>query len=118
VGTDEYLSGKASLRDLAINSGPGEVSAGQYGLQAYDAIIPYAEALIAATGADFRIGGDMAFYTPSHDFILLAVGVSRGEVDFSVAIKLRKTTHYISVGAQEKSYSRNQYTPYPLGPMP
>ncbi len=24
---------------------------------------------IAATGADFRIGGDMAFYSPSHDFV-------------------------------------------------
>ncbi|MEP6826656.1 MAG: ArdC-like ssDNA-binding domain-containing protein, partial [Aestuariivirga sp.] len=32
-------------------------------------IVPHAEALIAATGADFRIGGDEAFYVPSHDFI-------------------------------------------------
>lgn len=32
-------------------------------------IIPHAEALIAATGADFRIGGDRAFYVPSADFI-------------------------------------------------
>jgi antirestriction protein ArdC len=32
-------------------------------------ILPHAEALIAATGADFRIGGDRAFYSPSHDFI-------------------------------------------------
>jgi len=32
-------------------------------------ILPQAEALIAATGADFRIGGDRAFYSPSHDFI-------------------------------------------------
>ena len=32
-------------------------------------IIPHAEALIAATGADFRIGGDRAFYSPSGDFI-------------------------------------------------
>jgi antirestriction protein ArdC len=32
-------------------------------------ILPQAEALIAATGADFRIGGDRAFYNPSHDFI-------------------------------------------------
>ncbi len=31
--------------------------------------IPHAEALIAATGADFRIGGDDAFYVPSQDFI-------------------------------------------------
>jgi antirestriction protein ArdC len=28
-----------------------------------------AEALIGATGADFRIGGDQAFYVPSEDFI-------------------------------------------------
>ncbi len=32
-------------------------------------IIPAAETLIAATGADFRIGGDRAFYVPSADFI-------------------------------------------------
>ncbi|WP_291075458.1 zincin-like metallopeptidase domain-containing protein [Hyphomonas sp.] len=32
-------------------------------------IIPCAEALIAATGADFRIGGDRAYYVPSQDFI-------------------------------------------------
>ncbi|MEM9573243.1 MAG: zincin-like metallopeptidase domain-containing protein [Pseudomonadota bacterium] len=32
-------------------------------------IVPRAEALIEATGADFRIGGDKAFYVPSRDFI-------------------------------------------------
>ena len=31
--------------------------------------IPRAENLIKATGADFRIGGDKAFYVPSKDFI-------------------------------------------------
>lgn len=31
--------------------------------------IPHAEALIAATGADFRIGGGEAFYSPSADFV-------------------------------------------------
>lgn len=31
--------------------------------------IPAAEALIAATGADFRVGGDKAFYVPSADYI-------------------------------------------------
>jgi len=31
--------------------------------------ISHAEALIAATGADFRIGGDKAFYVPSKDYI-------------------------------------------------
>lgn len=32
-------------------------------------IIPRAEQLIEATGADFRIGGDRAFFVPSEDFI-------------------------------------------------
>lgn len=30
-----------------------------------------AEELIAATGADFRIGGDEAFYAPSGDFVIV-----------------------------------------------
>lgn len=32
-------------------------------------IVPHAEALIAATGADFRIGGVSAFYSPTHDYV-------------------------------------------------
>jgi antirestriction protein ArdC len=32
-------------------------------------ILPQAEALITATGADFRIGGDRAFYSPTNDFV-------------------------------------------------
>jgi antirestriction protein ArdC len=32
-------------------------------------ILPNAEALIAATRADFRIGGERAFYNPNYDFI-------------------------------------------------
>lgn len=32
-------------------------------------VIPAAEAVVAATGADIRIFGDMAFYSPAHDFI-------------------------------------------------
>jgi antirestriction protein ArdC len=32
-------------------------------------ILPEAEALIGATGADFRIGGDRAFYSPANDYI-------------------------------------------------
>ena len=32
-------------------------------------LIPVAEALIAATGADFRIGGNEAYYSPSHDYV-------------------------------------------------
>ncbi|MGH6645092.1 MAG: ArdC family protein, partial [Bradyrhizobium sp.] len=34
-------------------------------------ILPHVEAVIAATGADIRIGGDMAFYAPGPDFIQL-----------------------------------------------
>ncbi|RJF91459.1 ArdC family protein [Sphingomonas cavernae] len=33
------------------------------------ATMPAAERLIAATGADFRIGGERAFYAPSRDFV-------------------------------------------------
>lgn len=32
-------------------------------------ILPHAEALIEATGADFRIGGPSAFYSPTHDYV-------------------------------------------------
>lgn len=32
-------------------------------------VLPEVEAVIGATGAAFRIGGDMAFYSPSQDFI-------------------------------------------------
>jgi len=32
-------------------------------------VLPQVEAVIAATGADIRLGGDMAYYSPSHDFI-------------------------------------------------
>ncbi len=32
-------------------------------------ILPQAEALIAATGASFRIGGDRAFYSPAQDYV-------------------------------------------------
>ncbi len=32
-------------------------------------IVPVAEEVIAASGVDFRIGGDRAFYVPSHDFV-------------------------------------------------
>jgi len=32
-------------------------------------IVPVAESVIAASGVDFRIGGDRAFYVPSQDFV-------------------------------------------------
>ncbi len=34
-----------------------------------DLIEPTVEALIAATGIDFRIGGDRAYYVPAHDYV-------------------------------------------------
>jgi antirestriction protein ArdC len=34
-----------------------------------DLVLPQAEALIRATGVDFRIGGERAFYEPRHDFV-------------------------------------------------
>ena len=47
---------------------PDEAHAGAVPLPECEAI-PHAEALIAATDADFRIGGDRAFYVPSEDYI-------------------------------------------------
>jgi len=32
-------------------------------------IVPVAEAVIAASEVDFRVGGDKAFYVPAHDFV-------------------------------------------------
>ena len=32
-------------------------------------IVPVAEAVIAASGVEFRIGGNKAFYSPTHDFM-------------------------------------------------
>lgn len=32
-------------------------------------ILPQADALIRATGADFRIGGASAYYSPAHDYV-------------------------------------------------
>lgn len=38
-------------------------------LPGHTEVLPQVEAVIASTGADIRIGGEMAFYSPSHDFI-------------------------------------------------
>lgn len=46
-------------------------------------VIPEAEALIAATGADFRIGGNDAFYIPSEDYVQVpALAAFRNANDF------------------------------------
>ena len=48
---------------------PAEASAAAPALSPEKLILPQAEALIRATGADLRIGGDRAFYVPSADYI-------------------------------------------------
>lgn len=52
-------------------------------------ILPQAKALIDATGAQFRIGGAEAFYSPSHDF----VAVPRPEAFFA-AIDWHRTAFH------------------------
>ena len=49
--------------DLPARSAPPPVP------PAENLILPQAEALIRATGADIRIGGNRAFYVPSADYI-------------------------------------------------
>jgi antirestriction protein ArdC len=45
--------------------------------------IPVAEALIAATGADFRIGGNRAFYCPSEDYVAVPPQPAfRAQIDY------------------------------------
>ncbi len=45
--------------------------------------VPVAEALIAASGADFRIGGNSAYYSPSHDFVAVpSQQAFRSQIDF------------------------------------
>lgn len=45
--------------------------------------VPVAESLIAATGADFRIGGARAFYCPSEDFVQVPPQpASRKQIDY------------------------------------
>jgi antirestriction protein ArdC len=63
-------------------------------------ILPHAEALIAATGADFRIGGARAFYSPSHDFIQ----VPRPEAYFEHINWHRTALHELAhwVGAEHR----------------
>jgi antirestriction protein ArdC len=54
--------------------------------------VPQAEALIAATGADFRIGGYRAFYSPNYDFIQ----VPRPEAHFEPINWHRTVLHELS----------------------
>ena len=57
-----------------------------------DLILPQAEALIAATGADFRIGGDRALYNPMEDF----VQVPRPEAFFEPVNWYRTACHELA----------------------
>ena len=62
--------------------------------------VPQAEALIAATGADFHIGGYRAFYSPNDDFIQ----VPRPEAHFEPINWHRTVLHELShwTGAAER----------------
>ena len=45
--------------------------------------VPVAESLIAATGADFRIGGNRAFYCPSEDYVAVPPQPAfRAQIDY------------------------------------
>ncbi|MDV3455863.1 zincin-like metallopeptidase domain-containing protein [Sphingomonas sp. HF-S4] len=57
--TDQIDWGDSGLPRFAADAGP----------LAPREIVPVGEQLIAATGADFRIGGPSAFYSPTHDFV-------------------------------------------------
>ncbi|MDP3736443.1 MAG: zincin-like metallopeptidase domain-containing protein [Hyphomonadaceae bacterium] len=56
--------------------------------------LPHVEAVIAATGADIRIGGDMAFYSPSHDFIQVPPQEAFYEPINWFRTKLHELTHW------------------------
>ena len=61
-------------------------------------MVPQAEALIAATGADFRIGGYRVFYSPNYDFIQ----VPRPEAHFPSTGTGRSCTSSVSGRARRK----------------
>jgi len=58
-------------------------------------IVPIAEQLINASGADFRIGGDKAYYVPSHDYIAVPPQTAfYDQVNF-----YRTALHELTIGA-------------------
>jgi antirestriction protein ArdC len=57
-------------------------------------VIPHVEAVIAATGADIRIGGGMAFYVPSQDFIQVPPQEAYFEPINWYRTKLHELTHW------------------------
>jgi antirestriction protein ArdC len=58
-------------------------------LKSESQIVREAETLITATGADFRLGDDQAFYLPSEDFIRIPQAS-----DFTDTINLYRTAFY------------------------
>lgn len=58
-------------------------------------VLPHVEAVIAATGADIRIGGDMAFYSPVHDFIQVPPQEAYFEPINWYRTKLHELTHWV-----------------------
>ena len=66
-------------------------------------LIPEAEALIAATGADFRVSGDQAFYVPSEDFIRIP-----HQTSYTDQINYYRTAFHASPGS---SISRKGISP-------
>src|SRR3546814_9445188 len=56
--------------------------------------VPVAEALLAASGADIRIGGNEAYYSPSGDYIALPPQQAfRAQIDF-YRTALHETGHW------------------------
>jgi antirestriction protein ArdC len=53
-----------------------------------------AEAFIAATNADIRIGGNKACYVPSHDFIALPPKHQFSSVEHFYATALHELVHF------------------------
>jgi antirestriction protein ArdC len=63
-------------------------------------IVPVAEALIAATGADFRIGGDEAFYAVGPDYVQVPPQPAfRAQIDY-YRTALHELTHWTGHGSR------------------
>ena len=69
-------------------------------------IIPHAEAVIAETGADIRIGGAKAFYNPAHDFI----SIPQQQAFFDQINFYRTAFHELSHWTGHKSRLDREFT--------
>ena len=63
-------------------------------------IVPQAEALIAATGADIRIGGNRACYVPSGDFIQMPPQQAFFDQVNFFAVCLHELTHWAGAASR------------------